>query len=68
MADLFERKIEEDETDSILWLGFKKFLKILIGNENMKAFVEDATMKQLATVAQLARCNKSFAASFSHIS
>ena len=68
MANLSERKTEEDQTDSILWLGFNKFLKILIGNENMEALVEDATMKQLAAVAQLARCNRNFVVSLSHIS
>ena len=68
MANLFERKTEEDQTDSILWLGFNKFLKILIGNENMEALVEDATMKQLAAAAQLARCNRNFVVSLSHIS
>ena len=39
------RKIEEDETDSMLWLGFNKILKILIGNENMEMFMDDATLR-----------------------
>ena len=43
--DLCERKIEEDKTDSMLWLGFKKLLRNLIGDENMEKFMEDATIK-----------------------
>ena len=43
--DLCERKIEEDKTDSMLWLGFKKPLRNLIGDENMEKFMEDATIK-----------------------
>ena len=35
MADLRDRKIEEDKTDSMLSLGFNKILKLLIGDENM---------------------------------
>ena len=34
-ADLCDRKIEEDKTDSMLRLDFNKILKILIGHENM---------------------------------
>ena len=45
MADLFKRKMEEDKTDSMLWLGFNKLLKILIGDENMEMFMDDATLK-----------------------
>ena len=43
--DLCERKIEEDKTDSMLWLGFKKLLRNLIEDENMEKFMEDATIK-----------------------
>ena len=43
--DLCERKIEEDKTDSMLWLGFKKLLRNLIGDENMEKFMEYATIK-----------------------
>ena len=43
--DLCERKIEEDKTDSMLWLGFKKLLRNFIGDENMQNFMEDATIK-----------------------
>ena len=39
---LRKRKIE---TDSMLWLGFNKLLKVLIGNENMEMFMDDATLK-----------------------
>ena len=35
MNDLCDRKIEEDKTDSMLWLDFNKILKRLIGNENI---------------------------------
>ena len=35
MADLPDRKIEEDKTYSMLWLDFNNILKILIGGENM---------------------------------
>ena len=35
MADLCDRKIEEDKTDLMLWLNFNKILKILIWDENM---------------------------------
>ena len=45
IVDLCERKIEEDKTDSMLWLGFKKLLRNLIGDENMENFMEDATIK-----------------------
>ena len=45
MADLRERKIEEDKTDSMLWLGFNKPLKILMGDENMEIFMGDAILK-----------------------
>ena len=46
MADLYERKIEEDKTeDSMLWLGFSKLLKILIRDENMETFMKYATVK-----------------------
>ena len=45
MVDLCERKIEEDKTDSMLWLGFKKLLRNFIGDENMQNFMEDATIK-----------------------
>ena len=40
MVDLCETKIEEDKANLMLWLGFNKLLKILIGNENMKTFIE----------------------------
>ena len=42
MADLCDRKVEEDKIDSMLW---SKLFKILIGDENMEAFMEDATLK-----------------------
>ena len=42
---LRKRKIEEDKTDSMLWLGFNKLLKILIGDEHMEVFMDDATLK-----------------------
>ena len=29
----------------MLWLGFNKLLKILIGDENMEMFMDDATWK-----------------------
>ena len=46
MADLYERKIEEDKTEeSMLWLDFSKLLKILIRDENMKTFIKYATVK-----------------------
>ena len=45
MANLRKRKKEEDKTDSMLCLGFNKFLKILIGDENMEIFTDDATLK-----------------------
>ena len=35
MANLCDRKIEEDKTDLMLWLDFNKVLKILIGDENV---------------------------------
>ena len=35
MVDLCDRKIEEDKTDSMLWLDFNKILKILIVDKNM---------------------------------
>ena len=37
--------MEEDKTDSMLRLGFNKLLKILIGDENMKMFMDDVTLK-----------------------
>ena len=37
--------MEEDKTDLILRLGFNKLLKILIGDENMEMFMDDATLK-----------------------
>ena len=43
MAGLRETKIEEDKTNSMLWLGFNKLLKILIWDENMEIFMEYAT-------------------------
>ena len=45
MADLCESKIEEEKTNSMLRLGFSKILKVLITDENMETFMEDATMK-----------------------
>ena len=44
-ADLRFTKIEEDKTNSLLWLGFHKLLEIFIGDENMETFMEDATLK-----------------------
>ena len=41
MADLCEGKAE-DKTNSMLSLGFNK---LLIGDENIETFLEDATMK-----------------------
>ena len=38
LVDLCDRKIEEDKTDSMLWLDFNKILKILIGDENQYIF------------------------------
>ena len=35
MADLSDRETEEDKTDSMLWLDFKKILKVLIGDEKI---------------------------------
>ena len=43
MADLRKRKMEEDKTDSMLWPGFNKLLRILIRDENMEMFMGDAT-------------------------
>ena len=43
MAGLRETKIEEDKTNSMLWQGFNKLLKILIWDENMEIFMECAT-------------------------
>ena len=37
--------MEEDNTDSMFWLGFNKILKILKGDENMEVFMRDATSK-----------------------
>ena len=60
MANLCEIKIEEGKTNWILWLGFSKLLKMLIGDENVGTFMEDVTLKvsiffnSMATVAQLA--------------
>ena len=45
MADLRRRKMKEDKTDSMLWLGFNKILKILIGDKNMEMFMDDAALK-----------------------
>ena len=39
------KKIVEDKTDSLLWQGFTKLLKILIGNETMATFMEEAAMR-----------------------
>ena len=57
MADLCGKKIEEDKAGLILGLGFDKLLKILIMDENMETFMEDATLKLFffnSTVAPLA--------------
>ena len=35
MADLCNKKIEKDKTDSMSWLDFNKILIILIEEENM---------------------------------
>ena len=35
MDDSRDRKIEEDKTDSMLWLDVNKILELLIGDENM---------------------------------
>ena len=45
MAYLRKRKKEEDKTDSMLCLGFNKLLNILIEDENMEIFMDDATLK-----------------------
>ena len=45
MAYLRKRKMEEDKTDSMLWLAFNTLLKILIGSENIEMFMDDATLK-----------------------
>ena len=45
MANVRKRKMEEDKTDSMLRLGFNKLLKILIRDENMEMFMDDATLK-----------------------
>ena len=37
--------MKEDKTDSMLRLGFHKILKMLIGDENMETFMDDATLK-----------------------
>ena len=42
MADLCERKIEEDKTDSLL---SNKLLKILIEDKNMETLLEPPTLK-----------------------
>ena len=34
--------MKEVKTDSMLWLGCNKLLKILIGVENMEMFVDNA--------------------------
>ena len=47
MADLCEKKIEVDKTESMLLLGFSKLFKVLIMDKNMEMFMEDATMKIL---------------------
>ena len=45
MADLRKKKMEEGKTGSMLWLDFNKLLKILIVDENMEMFMDDATLK-----------------------
>ena len=45
IADLCDRNIGEDKTDSMLWLNFNKILKTLIWHEKMLTFMEDATSK-----------------------
>ena len=45
MADLCQRKIEQNKKDSMLWLGFHKLLKILIGDENTEILKNNATLK-----------------------
>ena len=46
MADLYERKIEEDKTEELmLWLDFSKLLKILIRDENIETFIKYAAVK-----------------------
>ena len=62
MGDMCETKTEEDKLNSMLWLGFNKLLKLLIGDENMETFMEDATLKvfffnSAVTVTQLAVAN-----------
>ena len=47
MADLCDRKIAEGKKDLMLWLDFYKILKILIGDENMETFMEDASYQML---------------------
>ena len=47
MADLCDGKIVEDKKDLMLWLDFYKILKILIGDENMETFMEDASYQML---------------------
>ena len=45
MADLRKRKVEEDKTDSMLWVGFNKILKMLVVDENMEMLMDDASLK-----------------------
>lgn len=45
MVDFCDGKIDEDNTDLMLWPGFNKLLKVLIMDENMEMFMEDATIK-----------------------
>ena len=52
MANLCDGKIEEDKTDSMLWLDFSNISigeenidNKLIGEENIQTFMEDATLK-----------------------
>ena len=49
MADLCncmrEKLKKTKQIRPMSWLGFSKLLKVLIMNENLKTFMEDATMK-----------------------
>ena len=45
MADLRKRKVEEDKTDSMLWVGFNKILKMFVVDENMEMLMDDASLK-----------------------
>ena len=59
MADLYERKIEEDKTEeSMLWLDFSKLLKILIRDENMKTFIKYATVKVFFFIPTMVLSNR----------